>query len=156
VLDGYTDRTLEDIWLTTQRVMSCICEEFNIKFLSILQANVFSEGQPLLFIDKCAKAIWEFANDHQGYLNLCNMKSIYDKAGRLIQNTSWILNFRRIFGKNPAPNLCCLRHFIWFLDCINISGSYSINMAIKRKREKSVPYHGEVKNGLGYIGIIKT
>jgi hypothetical protein len=95
-----TDKTPEDIWLTNQRVMSCICREFNIKFLGIFQATAFSEGQPSLFIDEYIRAGCEFWNNHQAYLNIFNMKSIYDKADKLIQNTPWILNFRHIFGEN--------------------------------------------------------
>jgi hypothetical protein len=94
-----TDKSVAKFWKDNQRIMHSISDEFNIKYIGILQPNAFTEGIPSDMINKYIKYVhpssdefWKEVGDR-----IYQMKQTYDEAEYEIDRIPYILNFRHIF-----------------------------------------------------------
>jgi hypothetical protein len=94
-----TDRDSAKFWADNQRMMHAISEEFGIKYIGILQANTHSEGEVSQIIgmeETFSRGFGDEFNKNLHY-NYKNLKPIYDRAEKNIEDLPYLLNFRHIF-----------------------------------------------------------
>lgn len=95
-IQPYYGEEIEDYaqhWVSNMRMMHGICEEFGVKFVSILQPNYF-------LLEKMDEVERDICNLGPYKEVLCKVKKFYSAVKEKMSDYSWIYDFTHIFDRN--------------------------------------------------------